>query len=655
MKTAIQQVRAILFFAICACVFSCDPSPAGDTSGGKQAAYEAYDFPQGAEWFNTTEKHNIHDFRERWLMLVFFTTSCNQSLRFLSELQAQQSKYPELVLIGVHSARFEGERKSINIKNTLERNGISVPVVNDSKYILWKKYRLHAWPSCVCIDPSGKVVHVFSAKDVLKQAKRVLFQYMQNYKHPVIRKKYEFIRAGKTRDHRVLSYPSGIEADTVNNRLFVSIPEEQVILVLDAEGMILDIIGSGFSGNCDSVFEKSSFHCPRGMVYDSKADQLYIADSENHLIRVADMSNRMVRTVLGKGPCSPEHTDGKCNGRNNCIPMPGDLALRDKSLYISMPESHQLWLMHITTRKAGIIAGNFCRDLKDGPALEACLADPSGIALHKDQVFFIDAGSSSLRLLQNREITTLTGQGLFFYGDYDASGSSARMQYPRGICFHNDCLYIADTYNNTIKVYDIHSREMKSLFHVQMQRRKNPNKLNRPEDMVFLREKLYITDTDHGMIRVFDPISGVLSTLEIRNPDFLNKRLRMKYPLQQLVSDTLILHSGKNIFQIHWKTRENIHFNKFSLNTIKLFHPKERADLFVLQKESGNDTCLMELYPLEMTGVLSLDAELYYTCKNREALCYFKNIRFTFPFQVNDSLQAHSLVTFDVLKSEFRE
>jgi thiol-disulfide isomerase/thioredoxin len=77
----------------------------------------------------------------------------------LPDLKKLERKYPnELVVISVHSAKFEHESKSENIRNAVIRYNIEHPVLVDQNMQVWSAFGVNAWPTFVLLDPSGRVV-----------------------------------------------------------------------------------------------------------------------------------------------------------------------------------------------------------------------------------------------------------------------------------------------------------------------------------------------------------------------------------------------------------------------------------------------------------------------------------------------------------------
>ena len=86
------------------------------------------------------------------------------------------------------------------------------------------------------------------------------------------------------------------------------------------------------------------------------------------------------------------------------------------------------------------------------------MAQPSGITKDDSRLFVADSETSAIRAITigaTGTVSTIVGEGLFEYGDQDGTGAAkVRLQHPLGIDYHNQVLYIADTYNHKIKKID---------------------------------------------------------------------------------------------------------------------------------------------------------------------------------------------------------
>src|SRR3954451_13723527 len=87
----------------------------------------------GRGWLNTGGKElKLEDFRGRVLVLDFWTFCCVNCLHVLDELRPLEEKYSDsLVLVGVHSPKFEHEADAAALAAAVERYSVHHPVLDD--------------------------------------------------------------------------------------------------------------------------------------------------------------------------------------------------------------------------------------------------------------------------------------------------------------------------------------------------------------------------------------------------------------------------------------------------------------------------------------------------------------------------------------------
>jgi hypothetical protein len=105
--------------------------------------------------------------------------------------------------------------------------------------------------------------------------------------------------------------------------------------------------------------------------------------------------------------------------------------------------------------RVSILAGTTVEGLRDGAALEGWLAQPSGLAVDGDRLWFADSETSALRYLTaDGQLHTAIGEGLFDFGHVDGPAGQARLQHPLGVLVLADSsIAIADTYNSAVRHY----------------------------------------------------------------------------------------------------------------------------------------------------------------------------------------------------------
>ena len=114
----------------------------------------------GKEWLNTSGEITLADLRGKFVLLDFWTYCCINCMHILPDLKFLEQKYPnELVVIGVHSAKFDNEKDSANIRQSDLRYKIEHPVINDANMGIWDKFRRrHVADVRLLIDPEGNCV-----------------------------------------------------------------------------------------------------------------------------------------------------------------------------------------------------------------------------------------------------------------------------------------------------------------------------------------------------------------------------------------------------------------------------------------------------------------------------------------------------------------
>lgn len=432
----------------------------------------------------------------------------------------------EVVVVGVHSAKFPSEQITRNLREAVMRHGIDHPVVNDAQRGIWESYAIRAWPTVLLVDPAGRIAGSWAgeilAEDLAPDIHRLVEAHAADGtldRRPVATRPE---RAGAP--DRPLLYPSKVLADPEAGRLFVSDTGHHRILevALDPDGLagaVRRAFGTGAAGLIDGPADRAAFHGPHGL--DRIGATLYVADTENHAVRAVDLDTGQVRTVAGMGE--------KAHGRL-VIEAPTETPLRspwavlavEHLLFIAMAGSHQIWVL-IDGEALGPFAGNGREALVDGPRARASFNQPMDLALGYSHLFVADAEASAVRAIRlddDPEVFTLVGTGLFDWGDRDGVGVAARLQHPAGLAFGNGTLYVADSYNHKVKTLDPRKGVAATLLGTgQSGHADGPfeaARLFEPEGVSVAGTLLYIADTNNHAVRVADLVARQVSTLALR-------------------------------------------------------------------------------------------------------------------------------------------
>ena len=161
-----------------------------------------------------------------------------------------EEKYrAELVVIGVHSAKFDAERSTANVRQAVLRYGLEHPVVNDAAFEVWRRYAVRAWPTLMFIDPEGKVIGKHEGEIGFESFDGVLQEMVRQFdeRQLIDRRPVEFVTERERQSGGPLAFPGKVLADRRSDRLFIADTNHNRVVVASTDGLVRSIIGSGES------------------------------------------------------------------------------------------------------------------------------------------------------------------------------------------------------------------------------------------------------------------------------------------------------------------------------------------------------------------------------------------------------------------------
>lgn len=475
----------------------------------------------GRGWLNTDKPLSLAALKGKVVLLDFWTYGCINCMHIIPDLKKLEKKYPnELVVIGVHSAKFDNEKDTENIRQIILRYEIEHPIVNDADFKIWNAYAVNAWPTRYLIDPAGYVIGRLSGEGGYEALDKIIgdtiaeFRKRGELNEAPLKLALEKAKVGDL----PLAFPGKIIADEKNQRLFIADSDHNRIVIARFDGTLLQTIGTGARGADDGSFDHATFFRPQGLALDG--EMLYVADTENHLIREVDLKANAVKTIAGTGQQMLEYgLSGPA--RQIALNSPWDLALSGRTLYIAMAGPHQIWQMDLDQQTVSTFAGSGREARTDGPVAEAAFAQPSALTTDGKTLYVSDAEANIIRginLGSKPKVSTIAGGDLFDFGDKDGLGDDVRLQHPLGLARWNGKLLIADTYNHRIKILDPVSREVRAFVGSG-----KPGQLDgakpsfyEPGGLAVTTDKLFVADTNNHAIRVVDLKTKETRTLQIK-------------------------------------------------------------------------------------------------------------------------------------------
>ncbi|MCA1816513.1 MAG: redoxin domain-containing protein [Acidobacteria bacterium] len=586
----------------CACLAAAVACACAPAARGQEAAQEASEGGEGVGvqsagrvrapelagargWLNTDKPLSIAALRGKVVLLDFWTYGCVNCMHVIPDLKRLEAKYAnQLVVVGVHSAKFANEKETENIRRIVLRYELEHPIANDADFAIWQAYAVRAWPTQVVVDPAGYVVGRVEGEgnyDALDEEIGKLVAEARKrgeLNEQPLKLALERAKVGDV----PLAFPGKVLADAKHGRLFVADSNHNRVVVARLDGTLIETIGTGAAGAADGAFDRATFHRPQGLALDAgkggDEDALYVADTENHLVRRVDLKARTVATVAGTGVQSHvypgEEGASAQPARETALNSPWDLQLVGRRLYIAMAGPHQIWRLNLSTNTISVFAGSGREARMDGARRAASFAQPSGLASDGRTLFVADAESNVIRAVslaksapkeggeepvtQNGDdggggvevplqgemppeggdetqagarpamavnpeadepqVLTLAGGDLFDFGDADGTGDSVRLQHPLGVAYVAGAgVFVADTYNHKIKLLDPATGRVETFAGTGKpgQADGEAPSFYEPGGISYADGKLYVADTNNHAVRVIDLATRKTSTLRL--------------------------------------------------------------------------------------------------------------------------------------------
>lgn len=594
----------------------------------------APDFPPGLDWLNVDRPLSLAELRGKVVLLDFWTYGCVNCIHIIPDLKRLEAEYPdELVVIGVHSAKFDNEADTDNIRNVIARYGLEHPVVNDKDFVVWQQWGARAWPTLVLIDPDGDIVGGHSGEGIYPIFQPVIDRLVADFdaRGRIDRTPLDLVLERDAIAPSVLSFPGKVLADPEGGRLFVADTAHHRIVVADpGTGEILDVAGNGARAFADGSFADAGFDQPQGMALSADGRTLWVADTGNHAIRALDLVDRTVTTFAGTGDQASTYPPAPGERTSVELSSPWALERSGDTLYVAMAGSHQLWEIDLVTGEASWFAGNGRESTLNGPRLSAELAQPSGLAvLPSGRVVFADSESSSIRYADpgpDGATGLMAGSdlNLFDFGDVDGAVGESRLQHPLGVAYARDALWIADTYNSLIKRLDPVTFEITRFAGGEQGWADGADaRFSEPGGVSAAGDLLYVADTNNHAIRVVDLVTGDTRTLVLHGIERFPSVTAEGIPVVDLGTLTVRPGAGTIVLDIALP-------GGYTVNDLAPFSMRwETTGGIVVD---GDREIVAPSFPLEIPadladGTIAVDLTVYYCQEEAQELCLIDRVR----------------------------
>lgn len=426
----------------------------------------APELPAG-DWFNVAAPLDLAGLRGRFVLLDFWTFCCGNCLHVLDELRSLEQRLGDvLTVVGVHSPKFPHEADPRALAAAIERYEVHHPVLNDPALAAWQQYAVRAWPTLVLVDPDGYVIAQAAGEGQVAALGALVDARLPDFEAAGRLRRGDGPYVPPPVAPGVLRFPAdaitlpaqrtGRDHDT----LLVADAGHHQLVELDADGeTVLRRIGEG---------RGEPFAEPNGVTLlpAGVADyDVLVADTANHLLRGVRLSDGAVVATLDLPALLADELT--VTGPIPLALSPWDLVWwpAAERVVVAAAGVHLLLAVDPAAGTAEVLAGTTVEGLRDGAALDTWLAQPSGLAVDGERVWFVDAETSALRSLDTAGVVrTAVGEGLFDFGHVDGPAAAARFQHPLGVTLLGDgSVAVLDTYNGAVRRYDPANDEVSTL------------------------------------------------------------------------------------------------------------------------------------------------------------------------------------------------
>ncbi len=612
----------------------------------RQAKVRAPELNGGRSWLNTDKPLSLAALRGKIVLLDFWTYGCINCIHIIPDLKKLEAKYPNnLVVIGVHSAKFDNEKDTENIRKIVLRYEIHHPIVNDADFKIWEQYAVSAYPTQVLIDPNGYIVNQFVGEGHFAEADSAIGEIIREFgkKGQLNEQPLKFALERAKVGDLPLAFPGKVLADEKSRRLFISDSNHNRIVVTDLEGKLISTIGNGKTALANGSFETASFYRPQGLFLEGET--LYVADTENHAIRLVNLQAKSVETIAGNGKQAAWRSVGG-NAKTSELSSPWDLVKVGNALYIAIAGTHQIWKLDFDKQIVAPFAGTGAEARFDAPNAEAAFAQPSGIASDGKKLWVADSESNVIREidLQKETVETLVGGDLYEFGDKDGEEDEVLLQHPLGVTLYDGKILIADTYNHKIKLLDTEKKTVETFLGTGKSGQTDGKTATfyEPGGLSAAGGKLFVADTNNQAIRVVDLKIKEVSTLKIEGlapPAEIKDETESVSPnLKEIKVEAQEIGVGAaNSFVFNVKLPENFHLNadapqRYEISatggqSIKLANPAQKFKKLPL---------VVPFQTITASGSGNIKAKLtvYYCREDNTGVCLIKSLVWSVPFKI---------------------
>ena len=271
-----------------------------------------------------------------------------------------------------------------------------------------------------------------------------------------------------------LNDPGSLAVDGAGNLYIAERSSNLVRMVNGATGVITTVAGGGVSvpgvgivcgaGQTDSIGDgclasSAQLNLPSALAVDTVGN-LYIADVENHGVRMVNAGTSVITTYAGGGSGCPQQTDSVgdgCPASSAQLSLPYGIGFdTEGNLYIADAGSGLIRKVSATTNVISTVLQSTAGSTPPtGAPTSTLLQSPHGVAVDAaGNVYITDEGTQRVIKFESASgIYTEAGNGIAYFSGDGGPATSAQLNDPSSVAVDTaGNVYIADVLNNRIRI-----------------------------------------------------------------------------------------------------------------------------------------------------------------------------------------------------------
>jgi hypothetical protein len=256
-----------------------------------------------------------------------------------------------------------------------------------------------------------------------------------------------------------LHNPFAIDFDRAGNIYIAEMVGGERVLKIDPHGMLSVVAGTGEKGDSgdNGPAVQARFNGAHSLAT-GPGDDLFIADTWNNRVRKIESKSGKIVPFAGSGKRGFAGDGGPARaaefGNVYCVAFDS----RQENLYLADLDNRRIRAINLKSGVVTTVAGNGQLGLpQDGAkATEAPLVDPRAVAVDSQgNIYILERSGHALRVVdRNGKIRTVVGTGKKGFPGDGGNALQAAINEPKHICVDaHDNVIIADTDNHVIREY----------------------------------------------------------------------------------------------------------------------------------------------------------------------------------------------------------